>query len=101
MSLACRFSYHLMANRKISQLELFVQSFIRTHRKAVVGNDAIAKAITLIDTKLANPHNQLVLHELKHNELTKGVLGILNDMPVLQQQASVLRAKTLLQNYPA
>lgn len=90
-----------MANHYISQLELFVQAFIRTHHKAKVGAAVIAKAIALIDTKMAHPFDQLELHELRHNELTKGVLGYLNAMPVLHQTASVLRAKALLQNYPA
>jgi hypothetical protein len=85
---------------QISPLELFVKSFIRTHRRASVETHEIQDSIDLIDLKLSKPEStQLVIPIRSKAILTNAVLGYLNDLSKHRYRVSITAARQLLASY--
>lgn len=86
-----------MATQSKSAVELFVQSFIRTHKRGSVKTKQIDTSISLIDLKLSKPEeHQLVIPISSIGIFTVATLAYLNIMSKFGNKQSLLRAKALL-----
>lgn len=89
-----------MPTQSKSALELFVKSFIRTHKRASVRTVIVQAAIDLVDLKKTKMEGtQLRLPIPYQNTLTNGVLFCLNTMSKTGNRGSLDRTKALLTDY--
>lgn len=72
-----------------SALELFAQSFARTHRKGKVSEAHLTTAIAAIDAKIKDPNLRLVLHSGNRSILSNEVVAIMNFLTIHDNKPSI------------